>query len=37
MKSIPNVSNKIDEGNIFEVINKNFSKLAAAYYTLVTN
>ena len=37
MKSIPNVSNKIDEGYIFEVINKNFSKLAPAYYTLVTN
>jgi DNA-binding Lrp family transcriptional regulator len=37
MKSIPNVSNKIDEDNIFEVINKNFSKLAPAYYTLVTN
>ena len=37
MKSTPNVSNKIDEGNIFEVINKNFSKLAPAYYTLVTN
>ena len=35
MKSIPNVSNKIDEGYIFEVINKNFSKLAPAYYTLV--
>jgi len=37
MKSIPNVSNKIGEGYIFEVINKNFSKLAPAYYTLVTN
>ena len=37
MKSIPKLSNKIEEGNIFEVINKNFSKLAPAYYTLVTN
>ena len=37
MKSIPNISNEIDEDKIFEIINKNFSKLASAYYTLVTN
>ena len=37
MKSIPNISNEIDEDKIFEIINKNFSKLAPAYYTLVTN
>ena len=37
MKSIPNISNEIDEDKIFEIINKNFSKLAPVYYTLVTN
>jgi DNA-binding Lrp family transcriptional regulator len=37
MKSIPNISNEIDEDKIFEIINKNFSKLAPAYFSLVTN
>ena len=37
MKSIPSISSEIDEDKIFEIINKNFSKLAPAYYTLVTN
>ena len=37
MQKIPSISNQIDEIKIFEIINKNFSKLAPAYYTLVTN
>ena len=37
MKKIPSISSEIDEDKIFEIINKNFSKLAPAYYTLVTN
>ena len=37
MKSIPSISSEIDKDKIFEIINKNFSKLAPAYYTLVTN
>ena len=37
MKKIPSISNQIDEEKIFEIINKNFSKLAPSYYTLITN
>jgi hypothetical protein len=37
MKKIPSISNEIDEDKIFKIINKNFSKLAPAYYMLVTN
>ena len=37
MQKIPSISEQIDEVKIFEIINKNFSKLAPAYYTLVTN
>jgi len=37
MKSIPSISNEINEDKIFEIINKNFSKLAPAYFSLVTN
>jgi predicted DNA-binding transcriptional regulator len=37
MKSIPSISNEISKDKIFETINKNFSKLAPAYYILVTN
>ena len=37
MKSIPSISNEINEDKIFEIINKNFSKLAPAYFLLVTN
>ena len=37
MKKIPSISNKIDNSNSFEIINKNFSSLAPAYYTLITN
>jgi len=37
MKKIPSISNQINEKKIFESINKNFSKLAPAYYTLITN
>ena len=37
MKKIPSISNQIDNSNSFEIINKNFSSLAPAYYTLITN
>lgn len=37
MKSIPSISNEINEDKIFEIINKNFSKLAPAYFSLVSN
>ena len=36
MQKIPSISNQIDEIKIFEIINKNFSTLAPAYYTLIT-
>ena len=36
MKKIPSVSNQLDKGKLFEIINKNFSALAPAYYTLIT-
>ena len=36
MKKIPSISNQIDNSNSFEIINKNFSSLAPAYYTLIT-
>ena len=37
MQKIPSISNQIDEVKIFEIINKNFSKLAPSYFNLVTN
>ena len=37
MKSIPSISNEISEDKIFEIINKNFSKLAPSYFNLITN
>ena len=37
MKSIPSISDQIDENKIFKIINKNFSKIAPSYYKLVSN
>ena len=37
MQKIPSISNQIDEIKIFEIINKNFSKLAPSYFNLITN
>ena len=37
MKSIPSISNEINEDKIFDIINKNFSKLAPSYFNLITN
>ena len=36
MKNIPSVSSQLDKEKFFEIINKNFSALAPAYYTLIT-
>ena len=36
MKNIPSVSSQLDKEKLFEIINKNFSALAPAYYTLIT-
>ncbi|MBL6848225.1 MAG: MarR family transcriptional regulator [Alphaproteobacteria bacterium] len=37
MKKIPSISNDIDENKIYEIINKNFSKIAPLYYQLITS
>jgi len=37
MKSLPSISNQIDEDKIFKIINKNFSKIAPFYYELITS
>ena len=37
IKSIPSISSEVDEEKIFKIINENFSRLAPAYYTLVTH
>ncbi len=37
MNNIPNISDQIDEDKIFKIINKNFSKLAPAYYKVLCN
>ena len=37
MTSIPSVSAQIDQEEIFNVISNNFSKLAPAYYYLISN
>jgi len=37
MKSIPSISEQIDEKKIFKIINKNFSKLLPSYYTVISN
>ena len=37
MTSLPSVSAQIDQKEIFNVISNNFSKLAPAYYYLISN
>ena len=37
MNSIPKISAQLDENKIFKIINKNFSKLAPAYYKMLSN
>ena len=37
MKTLPSISNEIDEDKILKIINKNFSKLAPSYFKLVAN
>ena len=37
MKKLPNISTQIDEKRIYQIISKNFSKLAPTYYTLISN
>jgi DNA-binding Lrp family transcriptional regulator len=37
MKKLPSVSSGIDEKEIYNIINKNFSKIAPSYYNLITN
>ena len=37
MNSIPRISAQLDENKIFKIINKNFSKLAPAYYKMLSN
>ena len=37
MKSLPSISNQIDEDKIFKIINKNFSRIAPFYYQLITS
>jgi len=37
MRKIPSISNQIDENKIFEIINKDFSKLAPKFFHLISN
>ena len=37
MQKISSISNQLDKEKFFEIINENFSSLAPAYYTLITN
>ena len=37
IKSLPSISSQIDEKIIFKIIEKNFSKLAPYYYSLISN
>ncbi len=37
MKTLPNVTAQIDEKEIFKIISNNFSRLAPAYYYLISN
>ena len=37
MQKIPSISNQLDKEKFFKIINKNFSTLAPAYYTLITS
>ena len=37
MNTIPRISSQLDENKIFNIISKNFSKLAPAYYKMLSN
>merc|ERR1711965_671615 len=37
MKQLPSISNQIDEDKIFEIINKNFSKIAPYWFELISS
>ena len=37
MNALPSISNEIDENKIFQIIEKNFSKIAPFWYSLITN
>ena len=37
MNKIPKISAQLDESKIFNIINKNFSKLAPTYYMVLNN
>ena len=37
MNTIPSIYDQIDENTIFKIINKNFSKLAPSYYSILVN
>ena len=37
MNPLPSISNEIDENKIFQIIEKNFSKIAPFWYSLITN
>ena len=37
MNALPSISNQIDENKIFQIIDKNFSKLAPFWFSLITN
>ena len=37
MNALPSISNQIDENKIFQIIDKNFSKIAPLWYSLITN
>ena len=37
MNALPSISNEIDENKIYQIIDKNFSKLAPFWYSLITN
>tara|TARA_Y100000389_G_scaffold39383_1_gene33813 strand:+ start:480 stop:1442 length:963 start_codon:yes stop_codon:yes gene_type:complete len=37
MNALPSISSQIDENKIFQIIDKNFSKLAPLWYSLITN
>ena len=37
MNALPSISNQIDENKIFQIIEKNFSKIAPLWYSLITN
>ncbi len=37
MNALPSISNEIDENKIFQIIEKNFSKIAPFWFSLITN